>query len=348
MASFVHLSMHTKGRPGVSMRDEEGRWEEADDLCAGHAHDRCQAALETEEGSCTAPNNVLKVCRWGMGGMAAKGQSMVGGREVAQIKRARPVVRRTVSRCPGRPSTGSSRALDASRLDRGGRGRGSRHNRLHSVAFCPLCSPLRRHWWPGGRRCGSVGERWEWVCCERGTKAEPLLLLLLHGKTAAGLPLLPLPALPALPLAIDLVQAIIRVLGPCPERAFSAVDFVADAIVTLQYRRPQCSTPRGRGYSGLIMGQFSASSGPILEWRIMDREAIIANRRRLSMCRAPAPVHVDCRTDGAAIQTAGLVQQTWPARHATRDGIVRVQTETKCFRHPPSHPHHTRRRWPFC
>lgn len=197
--------------------------------------------------------------------MAAKGQSMVGGREVAQIKRARPVVRRTVSRCPGRPSTGSSRALDASRLDRGAGGGDRDTTGCIPLHFVPCAPPLRRHWWPGGKRCGSVGERWEWVCCERGTKAEPLLLLLLHGKTAAGLPLLPLPALPALPLAIDLVQAIIRVLGPCPERAFSAVDFVADAIVTLQYRRPQCSTPRGErifwANYGPVLGQFWANSG---------------------------------------------------------------------------------------
>lgn len=280
--------------------------------------------------------------------MAAKGQSMVGGREVAQIKRARPVVRRTVSRCPGRPSTGSSRALDASRLDRGAGGGDRDTTGCIPLHFVPCAPPLRRHWWPGGRRCGSVGERWEWVCCERGTKAEPLLLLL-HGKTAAGLPLLPLPALPALPLAIDLVQAIIRVLGPCPERAFSAVDFVADAIVTLQYCRPQCSTPRGErvfwANYGPVLGQFWANSG-------VENNGSRGHHRESStafpMCRAPAPVHVDCRTDGAAIQTAGLVQQTWPARHATRDGIVRVQTETKCFRHPPSHPHHTRRRWPFC
>lgn len=233
-----------------------------------------------------------------MGGTAAKGQSMVGGREVAQIKRARPVVRRTASRCPGgRPSTGSSRALDASRLDRGAGG-GDRDTTgciplLLSLVLPPCAvtgGPEEKG--VGVWECGSVGEGWEWVCCERGTKAEPLLLLLLllHGKTAAGLPLLPLPALPALPLALDLVQAIIRVLGPCPERAFSAVDVVADAIVTLQYRRPQCSTPRGErmfwANYGPVLGQFWANSG-------VENNGSRGHYRessRLSMCRAPAPV----------------------------------------------------------
>lgn len=64
---------------------------------------------------------------------------MVGGREVAQIKRASgPTDGVEVSR----PAVnGQFEGTRCSRLDRGGRGRGSRHNRLHSVAFCPLCSP---------------------------------------------------------------------------------------------------------------------------------------------------------------------------------------------------------------
>lgn len=102
-------------------------------------------------------------------------------------------------------------------------------------------------------------------CAVRGAPRPNRCCCCCMERTAAGLPLLPLPALPALPLAIDLVQAIIRVLGPCPERAFSAVDFVADAIVTLQYRRPQCSTPRGErifwANYGPVLGQFRADAG---------------------------------------------------------------------------------------
>jgi len=95
----------------------------------------------------------LEGLQMGMGGMAVKGQSMVGGR-VAQIKRA--VVRQTA---PSVPAVDSSRA--ARRHDRGqGTGGGDRDTTgcipLHFVPCAPPCAVT-------GRPEGKVWE-WEWEC----------------------------------------------------------------------------------------------------------------------------------------------------------------------------------------
>lgn len=145
----------------------------------------------------------LEGLQMGMGGMAAKGP-LDGWREGGCTDKKSQW---SDGRCRG-VQAGRRRAVRGHSMQsarQGGRGRDRDTTGCIPLHFVPCAPPLRRHWWPGGKKVWewALAWAWVWVCCaERGTKAEPLLLLLLHGKTAAGLPLLPLPALP---LAIDLV-----------------------------------------------------------------------------------------------------------------------------------------------
>ena len=157
--------------------------------------------------------------------------------------------------CTDKKSSGPTERVQAG--GQGDRGRGSRHNRLHSVAFAGGGDAVRhwlspegeKVWEPVGGGGSGVG-RWKWELLRGGTKAEPLL----HGckmqrhqrrrQPASRFCLLPF----STPWRYRP-----RSLPPFPERAFSAVDFLADAIVTLQYRRPKC----------FVGGMFY--SGPILE-----------------------------------------------------------------------------------